>query len=167
MTLYFQEFTSPLGNILLTGNGKAVTGCYFQDQKYFPVSGAQWRHADEDALLNEATQILQAYFACGKLECDIAIAPQGTDFQRKVWDALTQIPAGETRSYGQIAASLGKPGAVRAVAAAIGRNPVSILIPCHRVIGSNGSLTGYAGGLERKAALLKLEGADPILRLAF
>lgn len=158
MTIHYQEFTSPLGTMLITANSQALTGCYFVDQKHFPKSHREWVQVADDPLLTEVQRMLAAYFHSGEFDCHIKLAPQGTDFQRQVWDALLTIPAGQTRSYGQIAAMLGKPTATRAVAGAIGRNPIGIVIPCHRVIGSNGSLTGYAGGIERKQALLKLEG---------
>src|SRR5690606_38787433 len=119
--------------ILLTGNGQALTGCYFMDQKHFPASHREWQRVADDPLLTKAQQQLEDYFDSGKLNCHLKLTPKGTDFQRRVWDALLQIPDGQTRSYGQIAALLGKPTATRAVAAAIGRNPIGIIIPCHRV----------------------------------
>ena len=115
---------------------------------------------DASPLLLEAEKQLAEYFAGSRREFDLPLAPQGTAFQRKVWDALTEIPYGETRSYGEIAARIGNPKACRAVGMANNRNPLSILIPCHRVIGADGSLTGYAGGIPKKLWLLRHEGVD-------
>lgn len=114
----------------------------------------------EDARAREVAAQLAAYFADKRRTFDVALDMAGTDFQRRVWQSLLQIPYGETWSYARQAAFLGDSQAVRAVAGANGRNPVSIIVPCHRVIGSNGRLTGYGGGIARKAALLALEGAD-------
>ena len=110
-------------------------------------------------MLLETERQLKEYFAGERRTFDLTLDLAGTDFQRKVWSALLSIPYGETRSYGEIAAQIGHPGAVRAVGAANSRNPVSIIAPCHRVIGSTGKLTGFAGGLDAKAQLLTLEGA--------
>jgi len=164
VTIYYQDFATPLGTLLLTSNRQALTGCYFLGQKHFPASygknsQSEWIPVTNDPVLKEAQQIIEDYFRSGVVDCRITLAPQGTEFQRQVWSTLLTIPPGQTRSYSQIAAAMGRPTATRAVAGAIGRNPVSILIPCHRVVGSNGSLTGYAGGIERKQALLRLEGA--------
>ena len=115
------------------------------------------RESGEHPLLKEAAGQLAAYFAGRLSRFDLPLSPQGTGFQRKVWSALQRVPYGQTASYGQIARQIGQPGAGRAVGAANGRNPVAIVVPCHRIIGANGTLTGYAGGLERKAWLLKLE----------
>ena len=106
---------------------------------------------------HEAVEQLEAYFAGERREFDLELEPVGTNFQRRVWEALLTIPYGETRSYGQIAEQIGSPGASRAVGLANGHNPIGIIVPCHRVIGANGSLTGYGGGLDRKRALLELE----------
>lgn len=158
MTVYALSFTSTLGPMLLTRNEQGLAGCYFRDQKHFPAAAAQYLAAPDDPLLGKAKMLLENYFRTAQLHCPLPLAPQGSAFQQQVWQALQQIPAGQTRSYAQVAAMLGRPSASRAVAGAIGRNPIGIIIPCHRVIGSNGSLTGYAGGIDRKAALLKLEG---------
>jgi methylated-DNA-[protein]-cysteine S-methyltransferase len=111
----------------------------------------------DDTAFSDAVEQLEAYFAGERREFDVELDPVGTDFQRRVWDALLTIPYGETRSYGYIAEQIGAPGASRAVGLANGRNPIGIIVPCHRVIGANGSLTGYGGGLERKQLLLDLE----------
>lgn len=159
MTIDYRDFPTPLGTLRITTNGKALTGCYFAGQKYFPTPTTAWREARESALLDAAQSAIDAYFRSGRLDHHIEMAPLGTGFQQQVWQALRQIPDGATRSYSEIASQLGRPAAIRAVAAAIGRNPISLLIPCHRVIGKNRSLTGYAGGIDRKRALLQLEGA--------
>lgn len=146
---------TPLGQLFATAEGDAVTGLYFEGQKHFPP---------ELPPLTEANTVLLAlqreiaeYFAGQRQQFTATLKPQGTPFQQSVWNLLLTIPCGQTLTYGELAAQLGKPAAIRAVASAIGRNPISIAIPCHRVIGKNGSLTGYAGGIERKAALLLRE----------
>jgi methylated-DNA-[protein]-cysteine S-methyltransferase len=125
------------------------------DQSHEPDRSG-WEPADPDAFADVVTQ-LDAYFAGTLAEFDVDLRLDGTEFQRRVWAALQTIPYGETRSYGQIAAHIGSPAASRAIGLANGRNPISIIVPCHRVIGSSGSLTGYGGGIERKRALLELE----------
>ncbi len=148
---------TPIGKLLLLSHADALTGLHFVDGKHVPAFSEQWL-ADDKPFHNVRRQ-LDDYFAGKRRSFDVPLAPVGTEFQRRVWQALQTIPYGETWTYTQLAAQLGQPSAVRAVAAANGRNRVSILIPCHRVIGSNGTLPGYAGGLNCKAALLKLEGA--------
>ncbi|SEL08386.1 methylated-DNA-[protein]-cysteine S-methyltransferase [Roseateles sp. YR242] len=151
------EMDSPLGRILIARNAHGLSGLWFEGQKYHPGVLAVPRD-DHDPLLARTVQALHAYFDGQALQLP-ALAPQGTPFQQAVWQWLLDIPAGATWTYGQLAARVGRPEAVRAVAAAVGRNPLSILVPCHRVIGANGQLTGYAGGLDRKRALLALEAA--------
>ena len=152
--------SSPLGEILLAAEGGALCGLWFVGQKYEGAglpAGSAPGPVSADPALEKAESWLESYFAGGNPKIDFPLAPRGTAFQRRVWAALTDIPRGETSSYGALAEKLGCRSA-RAVGAAVGRNPISILIPCHRVLGANGSLTGYAGGLERKRALLALEG---------
>lgn len=151
---------SPVGPLTLMSNGKALTHCAFENPRYaFDVAPR-----GEDKAIAAARRQLDSYFA-GKLRAfDLPLAPEGTDFQRRVWDALLKIPYGVTRSYGQQAAAIGSPKAVRAVGLANGRNPIAIIIPCHRVIGSNGSLTGYGGGMPRKQLLLDLEQGGVFVR---
>lgn len=143
--------TSPVGPLTLQSHGEAVCAVLF---------GRRGEPAEADtAVLRQCEEELTAYFA-GKLRTfTVPLGPVGTPFQLSVWEALRQIPYGETRTYGEIAASIGKPRACRAVGMANNRNPISILIPCHRVIGAGGALVGYGGGLEVKKFLLKLEGA--------
>lgn len=159
------EFTtvhSPLGDLLLAASHDTIKGIWFEGQKYEPTPDRHWVENPDNAALRQCADELQAFFDGTSKGFTLKVAPEGTDFQQSVWRALTTIPPGETVTYGELAAQLGKPSAVRAVAAAIGKNPISVVIPCHRVIGANGSLTGYAGGLERKQALLSLEGALPV-----
>jgi methylated-DNA-[protein]-cysteine S-methyltransferase len=139
------------------GTDAALCGLWFKGQRYEPEVDATW--VWEQAALKPVVVQLEHYFAGHSTSFDCAVEPAGTLFQRSVWQCLRSIPAGQTWSYLQVAQALGRPQAVRAVGAAIGRNPISIIIPCHRVVGSSGSLTGYAGGLERKEWLLKREAA--------
>jgi methylated-DNA-[protein]-cysteine S-methyltransferase len=142
---------TPIGTLELRRNGAGLTSVDF-------VDGPSGAHSTDPLLLDAAVQ-LRAYFA-GELErFELTLSPQGTEFQRKVWSAVAAIPYGTTTTYSAIAAELGIPAACRAVGAANGRNPLAIVVPCHRVIGASGALTGYGGGLDRKRALLELEGA--------
>ena len=154
---YFTEFASPIGTVQLRGTDSALNGVFMEPHRHEP---ARPRGAvRDDAPLREARQQLEEYFAGERQEFSLTLEADGTDFQRRVWDALREIPFGETMSYGDIARRIGNPRAVRAVGLANGRNPISIIVPCHRVIGADGSLTGYGGGLERKRFLLTLEKA--------
>jgi len=156
---------SPLGRMLLTSDGHALTGLYFVGQKYQAVPPEDCVDEPRAQPFAQALAELAEYFAGTRQRFDLALAPQGTPFQRRVWRALAGIPFGATTSYRALAHSIGAPRSVRAVAAAVGRNPISVVIPCHRVIGSDGSLTGYAGGLDRKRKLLALETAEAQLHL--
>lgn len=157
MPLQYTYVTSPIGDLLLAGADEQLFLIGFPEGK------ARMRHEDvwlpDDFAFREAKRQLRAYFARELQVFDLSLSPQGTDFQHQVWRALRSIPYGQTRSYGEIAKQIGKPSASRAVGAANGRNPLPIVVPCHRVIGSTGTLTGFGGGLEAKATLLKLEGA--------
>lgn len=159
MTTYFSQINSPIGQLLLAGDGTSLTLLAMHEQKYYggrPLDG--WQR--DDAPFRAVREQLEAYFA-GELHIfDVPLAPSGTDFQRKVWQALRDIPFGHTQSYGALAQRIGAPKASRAVGMANGHNPISIIIPCHRVIGANGSLTGYGGGLDRKRWLLAHEGCN-------
>lgn len=154
---YYDYYDSPLGQILLVATDQALTGLHFVGEKYYPAISPAWQHHPGATLIVRAREQLDAYFAGTGKSFDLPVEPAGTAFQRVVWRALQEIPYGATTHYGALAQRLGKPGASRAVGAANGRNPISIVIPCHRVIGANGALTGYAGGMERKDALLRLE----------
>jgi methylated-DNA-[protein]-cysteine S-methyltransferase len=156
----FTRMTSPVGELLLVGErrgrGVALRGVYFAKAAH--AEGVLPRDAREDAgPFAKVIEQLGAYFAGERTSFDLPLAPHGTDFQQKVWRALAAIPYGETTTYAAIAKKIGKPRAVRAVGAANGRNPLSIVVPCHRVIGNDGTLTGYAGGLPNKKRLLELE----------
>jgi methylated-DNA-[protein]-cysteine S-methyltransferase len=151
---------SPVGRLTLISNGAALEHLEFESPRY-PYDPAP---LGTDKVLEQARRELEAYFS-GKLKVfTVALAPQGTAFQQRVWKALLAIPYGATRSYGQQAAAIGAPKASRAVGLANGRNPISIIVPCHRVIGANGSLTGYGGGMQRKQLLLELEQGQPLCR---
>ena len=154
------RWRSPLGPILLEANEHGLCGAWFEGQKHGP-DPRHWPERSTHPIIRQAIRELTEYFAGRRQRFDTPIdSGAGTDFQRSVWKALQRIPAGRTSTYGELARRIGRPTAVRAVASAVGRNPVSLLIPCHRVIGSDGSLTGYAGGLPRKAALLALEQSE-------
>lgn len=152
---FFQVYHSPLGELFLTADAQGLTGAAFAGQKHFaPVQGEQ----GDLPVLEQAAQWLDCYFSGREPEVLPPMHLKGTAFQQAVWEILKTIPYGETTTYGAIAARLGRMSA-QAVGGAVGRNPISIFVPCHRVIGSGGNLTGYAGGIDRKIALLKLEGA--------
>lgn len=166
-TTFFTIFSSPIDELLLTSNGTELTGLYMVEHKNSSVAIApEWQRNDE--LFKDACTQLTAYFAGQPQQFDLKLAPQGTAFQKQVWQALQQIPYGQTISYGELARRINNPQAVRAVGLANGRNPISIIIPCHRVIGSNGKLVGYGGGLDRKKYLLTLEtqAVNPLLPIA-
>jgi methylated-DNA-[protein]-cysteine S-methyltransferase len=144
---------SPLGPLTLVDRDGAVAGLYMTEHRHMPVVPGQ----RDDTVLPALQEQLTAYFARELKEFDVPVAVAGTPFQQRVWAALAEIPYGETWSYAELAVHVGSPRAVRAVGLANGKNPVSIVVPCHRVVGSNGSLTGYGGGLARKQLLLDLE----------
>lgn len=151
---HYRTIDSPIGPLTLAGHGHTLTHLLMVDHAHAPDS-TDWGPADD--AFPEAVEQLGAYFAGERTDFELELDMVGTDFQRRVWAALLTIPYGQTRSYGEIAAQIGAPSASRAVGLANGRNPISIIVPCHRVIGSNGSLTGYGGGIDRKRALLDLE----------
>ena len=160
MTTYYTYFDSPLQPLLLTSDGAALTGLFLVAHKRGPEVGADWREDDGAAPFAEAKRQLASYFAGNLTAFDLPLAPAGTAFQKRVWDELRRVPHGQTVSYGEMARRIGSPNACRAVGLANGRNPISIIIPCHRVVGASGKLIGYAGGLTRKEALLALEGGS-------
>lgn len=164
MTLYTQ-IESPIGPLTLTSNGKALTAIWFATPKHEGMlkNLSHWRR--DYAHFAEATQQLGEYFAGKRQSFTLAMAPEGTAFQQQVWMALREIPYGETISYGALARSIGNEKAVRAVGLANGRNPLAPIVPCHRVIGADGSMTGYAGGLDRKRWLLALEAQHSVKTL--
>jgi methylated-DNA-[protein]-cysteine S-methyltransferase len=150
-------FLSPLGPLLLARTAQGLAGAWFEAQKHHPRPLAA-PHQPGDELLQLAVHQLQAYFSGERTGFELPLDLIGSEFQRAVWQSLLTIEAGKTNSYGAIAKGLNAPTAARAVGAAVARNPVSVIVPCHRVVGSSGALTGYAGGIERKHALLALEG---------
>lgn len=151
----YRTFDSPIGELTLVERDGALVGLYMAH--HHPAPRAEtFGDLDEGALPQVEAQLAE-YFAGERTDFDLPLAPEGTEFQAKVWAALRTIPYGETWTYGQLAAAIGQPGAARAVGLANGRNPISIVVPCHRVVGSTGTLTGYAGGVERKEFLLNLE----------
>ncbi len=158
--MIYDIFPTRFGDTLVCAEDDALRGLYFIGQKYQALVLASWQAAPQDALLREVKAQFKAYEKSGVAGFDVPLNPQGTEFQKKVWTALLTIPVGTTTTYGRIAQTAATMAAVRAVGSAIGKNPISIIIPCHRVVGSDGSLTGYAGGLSRKASLLKHEGAS-------
>jgi len=146
---------SPIGPLTLTGDDEALTGLLMDGQR--PAPAARPDCIRDDLAFAEVVDQLDAYFGGDLIDFDVSLRLEGTPFQRRVWSALREIPYGQTASYADMAARIGAPTAYRAVGLANGRNPVAIIVPCHRVIGANGSLVGYGGGLERKRRLLELE----------
>ncbi len=155
----YTKTTSPLGSVILSATDIGLSGIWFDGQKHLPPY-KDWQLSSNNAYLLQAKNSLQAYFSNKTKRFDIPLdLHAGTAFQQQVWLALLKIPYGRTVTYREISQYIGAPSSLRAVAGAVGRNPLSIMVPCHRVIGSDGTLTGYAGGLDRKLALLTLEGA--------
>jgi methylated-DNA-[protein]-cysteine S-methyltransferase len=157
MIAYINVLT-PLGTMRLAATRSAVCGAWFQDQPNLPTADEQWREAPSHLLLKQAHAELDQWFAGQRTVFDVPLEPRGTPFQSAVWRALLDLPFGTTVSYGELARFIDRPTAVRAVGAAVGRNPISIFIPCHRVVGRDTALTGFGGGLVRKRALLVHEG---------
>lgn len=162
MKNFAQRLESPLGPMILVSNGTALTGLYLEGQKHFPKDASTWIWGEELGLFEKARRQLAEYFAGDRLCFELPLEPTGTSFQRQVWKELEALPFGTTSTYSALARRVGRPTAARAVGSAVGRNPLTILVPCHRVLGQNGSLTGFAGGLERKRKLLDLESARPV-----
>jgi len=159
MQTYFSKMDSPIGELLLVSDGTSLTQLLMLNQKYYGSETQQdWQR--DDAIFGAAREQLEAYFAGDLRIFDLPLAPAGTAFQQKVWQALRDIPYGQTESYGALAKRIDAPKASRAVGMANGHNPISIIVPCHRVIGANGNLTGYGGGIERKRWLLAHEGHE-------
>jgi methylated-DNA-[protein]-cysteine S-methyltransferase len=156
MTIY-TLLDSPLGRLALTSDGSHLTGVCFPRSDGRCAVGRDWRRDDAAAVLVAARAQLAEYFRGKRTRFDLPLRPDGTAFQQSVWRALLKVPFGTTSTYGALAAAIGRPGAARAVGAAVGANPLAIVVPCHRIVGADGTLTGYAGGLARKAKLLALE----------
>jgi methylated-DNA-[protein]-cysteine S-methyltransferase len=155
----YAKFVTPLGTLIATAVGGALTGLYYEGGRHAPAIAPEWMEDPSAAPLPECRKQIAEYLD-GRRRCfELPLAPDGTAFQRRVWIEIARIPYGETLTYAQLAARAEAPGSSRAAGAATGRNPLSIIVPCHRVVGSDGSLTGYAGGLERKVKLLEIEDA--------
>lgn len=158
-TCFYSLLASPIGELLLTSDGDSLTrvSMPLERGKPAPEPKPSWRRDDAASALRQARDQLRAYFAGELFVFDLPLSMAGTPFQRRVWQGLLEVPFGATWSYAELARHVGHPGASRAVGAANGRNPIAIIVPCHRVIGANGTLTGYGGGLERKKWLLDHE----------
>jgi methylated-DNA-[protein]-cysteine S-methyltransferase len=164
--VHFDFVDSPLGRLRITAVREGLTGIGFDGDRYSPPLDPAWTRDSDFPALRRAAAQLAAYFAGERKAFDLPLAPAGTPFQKAVWKAIEGVPAGATISYAELARRAGHPGSARAAGAATGRNPLAIVVPCHRIVGSDGSLTGYAGGLDRKRALLALEADGAILRSA-
>ncbi|MBI1362443.1 MAG: methylated-DNA--[protein]-cysteine S-methyltransferase [Proteobacteria bacterium] len=165
MTHFYTTTPSPVGELTLIANGKAIVGLYWDISDVDSLLAGAKRD-DTHPVLKQALAELKEYFAGKRTTFDVPVAfDHGTDFQRQCWEALKAIPYGKTYSYGEQAGRIGRPKAVRAVGGANGQNPISIIVPCHRVVGADGSLTGFGGGIERKAYLLNLEQGQKGLAL--
>jgi len=152
---FYTEVDSPVGTLWLLGDGEALTGLYMHDQRHRPPLPAGCEQ--NERAFRAAREQLKAYFAGRLQKFELSLRGEGSDFQQRVWEALRKIPFGATESYGSLARRIGNANASRAVGLANGKNPIGIIVPCHRVVGANGSLTGYGGGLERKLWLLQHE----------
>jgi len=155
---YYDTFESTCGGILIAATERGLSGVYFNRQKYHPRVDADWKRDPKHPVIKRAKHQLKEYFAGKRRDFDLPLDPSGTAFQQAVWKAIARVPYGKTITYGELAKRSGFPDGPRAAGAATGRNPIGIVVPCHRIVGANGSLTGYAGGLDRKRALLALEG---------
>ncbi|MEK6242870.1 MAG: methylated-DNA--[protein]-cysteine S-methyltransferase [Pseudomonadota bacterium] len=155
---YYDNYESPQGGMLLVANDKGLAGVFFNRQKHHPKRQADWKQDPHHRVLQQAKRELAEYFSGKRKRFEVALAPEGTPFQRAVWKGISTVRFGETITYGELARRAGCPGSARAAGAATGRNPIGIIVPCHRIMGANGALTGYAGGIDRKRSLLALEG---------
>lgn len=162
-TTVWTRRATPLGPMVLAADAAGLIGAWFDGEKHFAGPDAAWMADDRHPLLDQAAAQMGDWFAGRRRDFDLPLAPRGTAFQQAVWREIARVGWGRVRSYGEVAAAIGRPAAVRAVGAATGRNPLTIIVPCHRLLGRDGALTGYAGGLERKRALLAFEAGDPAL----
>ena len=153
---YSTDYTSPIGEMLIASDGEAVCGVWFYGQKHFPSSD-NFTQKDDLAIFRDVKSWFDDYFNGLNPEITFKLKPEGSEFRLKVWKMLSEIPYGETLTYGEIAGRMSPTMSAQAVGGAVGHNPISILIPCHRVLGANGNLTGYAGGIDKKIELLKIE----------
>jgi len=155
--MHYDYLRTPHGRMLLVSSDRGLAGVYFVGQKHYPKLDAAWKR--DPGAVKRAKRELREYFAGKRKRFGIALAPQGTAFHRAIWREIAKVAPGRTITYGELARRAGHPGSARAAGAATGRNPLGIIVPCHRIVGADGSLTGYAGGLSRKKALLALEAA--------
>ena len=155
----FIRFDTALGRVFATARGAALTGLYFEGGRHAPAIDPAWREHPAHPALAACAKQLHEYLAGSRVDFDLPLAPEGTPFQQAVWREIARVPYGTTLTYAELAHRAGAAGAARAAGAATGRNPLSIVVPCHRIVGAAGALTGYAGGLERKARLLDIERA--------
>jgi methylated-DNA-[protein]-cysteine S-methyltransferase len=153
---FYDTLKTSHGEMLVAATDRGLCGVYFKGQKYFPPTQA-WKRDPGHPVIRQAKKELAEFFAGKRQRFSVALDPQGTDFKKKVWKAIFGVGFGQTITYGELARRAGAPGSARAAGAATGRNPICVIVPCHRILGTNGSLTGYAGGLVRKRALLALE----------
>jgi methylated-DNA-[protein]-cysteine S-methyltransferase len=160
MTSY-SKLKSPVGDLLLVANESKLTGIYFGDRSHVPKARATWKLDPDHPVLRETAKQLGEFFNGKRTDFSIPFEFSGTDFQQKVWKQIARIPYGKTITYSELASRAGRPDAVRAAGTNTGRNPLAIVVPCHRVMGKNGTLTGFAGGLDRKQLLLEIEGFKP------
>ena len=154
----YARIRTPLGTLLATAEGNTLTGLYYEGGRHAPSASREWIEDAAWPPLAACAKQVAAYLDGGRKDFDLPIAAAGTDFQRRIWEEIARVPYGKTITYAELADRAGSPGSARAAGAATGRNPLSIIVPCHRVVGTSGSLTGYAGGLDRKQRLLALEG---------
>ncbi|MDH4096320.1 MAG: methylated-DNA--[protein]-cysteine S-methyltransferase [Betaproteobacteria bacterium] len=154
---YYDHYSTPQGRMLLVADEHAITRVSFAGQKYAPRVARDWIRDGAHPPIARAKRELAEYFAGRRKRFSVKLAPQGTPFQRKVWKAIAGVGFGKTIAYAELARRAGRPGSARAAGAATGRNPIGVIVPCHRIVGADGSLTGYAGGLAKKKALLALE----------
>ena len=155
---YSTDYTSPIGKMLIASDGEAICGVWFYGQKHFPST--DFIVTDDLAIFKKVACWLDDYFNGKNPDVNFKLKANGSPFRQKVWKILSEIPYGETRTYGEIASMISPTMSAQAVGGAVGHNPISIIVPCHRVLGKNGNLTGYAAGIDMKIALLKLEGID-------
>lgn len=155
---YSTDYSSPIGKMLIASDGEAICGVWFYGQKHFPAT--DFIVNDDLAIFKKVANWLDDYFNGKNPKVNFRLKPQGSQFRRRVWKILSEIPYGETKTYGEIASMISPEMSSQAVGGAVGHNPISIIVPCHRVLGKDGKLSGYAGGIDRKISLLKLEGID-------
>lgn len=161
--MYKTTYNSPIGNLTLCSDGTNLVGAWFDGQKYFADTVKEMQENNDLPVFSDVKNWLDRYFSGKKPKIsELKLAPAGNEFRQAVWGILCKIPYGQTTTYGEIAKQLGRPMSAQAVGGAVGHNPISIIIPCHRVVGKNGNLTGYAGGLDKKTKLLEHENKKEV-----